>query len=191
VTIPAGDGFQFDYDEDQLIARPDREVALLHKMVAAYNRSGNPGRFVVREQENGRYTIIGSTIKNHAGLDQDIWPVLDTQISIPVENRSAIDTLELILKELSAKSNTKVAIGWVPANLLFNTRVTVGGANASARSLILRTFNATGRPLTYSLMYFEDTQRYLLRATIAVRAHRDTYGRKILIPLDSRVAVPR
>ncbi|SRR6266498_1579270 len=191
VTIPAGDGFQFDYDEDQLIAQPEREVALLHTMVAAYNRSGNPGRFVVREEEKGRYTIIGSIIKNHAGQDQDISPVLDTQISIPVENRVAIDTLQLILKELSAKSNTKVAIGSVPANLLFNTRVTVGGANASARSLILRTFNATGRPLTYSLFYFEDTQRYLLRATVAVRAHRDTYGRKTLIPLDSRVAVPR
>ncbi len=191
VTIPAGDGFQFDYDENSSIDRPEGKTALLHKMVAAYNRSGNPGRFVVREADNGRYAVIGSVVKNGVGQDQSVSPILDTRISIPVEDRTAIDALSLVLKELSVKSNTKVAIGWVPNNLLFNTRVTVGGNNLTARALVLQIFNATGRPVSYSLLYFEDTHRYLLGAAVAVRAHRDAYGRKTLIPLDSRVTVPR
>jgi hypothetical protein len=185
-TIPAGGPFQTDFEESKAIATPAGQGVALRKIVLGYNHSGNPGKFSVRENGDGRYVIIGSSVKGKAGQDRNVAPILDTKISIPAQERTAAETLELIFKEVSAKNGVEMGLGWVPNNLIYQARVNVGGNNVSARSLLVQTLNATGRPVVYSLMYFENTHRYLLNAFVAARALRDTYGRKTLIPLDSK-----
>jgi hypothetical protein len=190
-TMLAGGGFEFQYEENSLDTDPQAVQALLHRLVAAYNQSGNPGKFKVRRQESGRYTIIGSSVKNHSGRDEAVDPILDTLISVPVERRRALHTIDLILRTLSAKTNKKVEMGWSPNNLFFSTWITVGGDNVSARSLLVQALNSTGRPVVYDLMYSESIERYIFRSSLAVRAYRDTFGKKTLIPLDSKPRGPR
>ena len=190
-NMPAGGSFEFQYEENSLDTDPQAVQALLHRLVAAYNKSGNPGKFKVRKQETGRYTVIGSSVKNHSGGDEAVSPILDTLISVHAEHRLTLDTIDLILKTLSAKTNQKVGMGWSPNNLYRNTRITVGGENVSARSLLVQALNATGRLVVYDLTYSEGTGQYLFRSTVAVRTLRDSFGRKTLIPLDSKPRGPR
>jgi hypothetical protein len=180
----AGGTFQSQYEEGPGIDASGSKGAVLQKIVSDYNRSGNPGTFVVRAQEEGHYAIIGASIKDQARQDQKVTPTLDTPISIPIEQRSAEATIELILKVLSSESGKDIGLVSAPLNLLINSQVTVGGANVPARTLLLQTLNATKRPLIYSLLYDADARSYLLNIVVAMRAQRDTYGGKRLVPVD-------
>ena len=190
VTIPAGGAFECSYQEDSTNMRPEGEAAILRKIVAEYNRTSNPGRFALASQGRGRFTVMGLAVKEQVGQEQKVMPVLDTHISIPVAKRTTGEAIGLILHELSAKCDSKVGMGGGPINLLINSNVTTGGNDISARQLLLQTLDATGVPLIYTLMYFEDTNTYLLNLAGAARAMRDKYGRKTLAPISVVQQVP-
>src|SRR5437870_928199 len=46
----AGGAFQCDYDERAALASTPGEEATLQKLVAEYNRTANPGKFMVRDE---------------------------------------------------------------------------------------------------------------------------------------------
>lgn len=184
VTIVAGGPFQLEYDEGPEITGHEGREAVLRKVVAAYNRSGNPGKFTLRAEGEGRYSVVGTSVKNQSRQDQNVSPILDTPISLPAQQRNGEDTVKAILTQLSAKTGVKMGIGSYSMNVLVQTQVTVGGENVPARSLLLKTFDATKRPLIWSLLYDADSKIYFLNISVASRATRDTYGRKRLVPID-------
>jgi hypothetical protein len=186
VTIPAGGAFQSDYDEGAAIATLKGQGAALRKIVSEYNRSGNPGKFLVREEEDGRFAVVGTTVKANAGKERNVASILDTRISLPTQQRSAAETIEAILKEVSDTSGTRLVVGTAPLNIILNSQVTVGGENLPARTLLLQTLNGTGRTLIWSLLYDADIPSYALNLRVATIASRDTYGRKSLTPIDIR-----
>jgi len=160
---------------------------VLRKVVAAYNRSGNPGKFTLRAEGEGRYSVVGTSVKNQSRQDQNVPPILDTPISLPAQQRNGEETVKAILTQLSAKTGMTMGIGSYSMNVLFQSQVTVGGENVTARSLLLKTFDATKRPLIWSLLYDADAKIYFLNLSVASRATRDTYGRKRLVPIDHPV----
>ncbi len=182
VTILAGGAFESTYQEDSVNIRPEGGAAILQKIVADYNRTSNPGRFTLASQGRGRFTVIGSAVKNGVGQEEKVVPVLDTHISIPVAKRTTGEAIGLILHELSAKCNCKVGDGGGPINLLINSNVTTGGNDISARQLLIQTLDATGELMIYTLWYSQNTSTYLLSLAGAGRAMRDTFGRKTLTP---------
>ena len=153
--------------------RNSQKVAIRQKIVAVYNRTSNPGRFALASEGRGRFTVIGSAVKNSVGQEEKIVPVLDTHISIPVAERTTGDAIRLILDELSAKCNCKVGAGGGPINLLINSNVTTGGNDISARQLLIQTLDATGEPMIYTLWYSQNTNTYLLSLAGAARAIRE------------------
>jgi hypothetical protein len=181
--VPAGNGFQVTYPEDSSITTLAGQDTVIRRVVSAYNDSGNPGRFDVLSQGRGRQTVLGVSIKNEIGQFEHVTPVLNTNITIPLQERTVHDTIVLILREVSAANSTKVALGWVPLNFFNKKRVTVGGANLPARTLLIQTFNATSVPVVYNLMYFDSGRSYLLGAQVGTRALRDTFGRKKLMAI--------
>lgn len=183
VTVPAGGLFECEFQEGSMIATAGGEESTLRKIVAEYNRSANPGKFILRAEGEGRFAVVGQSIK-HQGKDQEIGPVLDTVISMRRELRSAEETIGIILKEVSIKSGKKVLPpGW-PSNLLSQAQVTVGGENVTARSLLIETINQVGRPLRWSLLYDADVPSYVLNVGAATLAQRNTYGKRVLVPID-------
>lgn len=59
------------------------EEQVLEKVVADYNASGNPGRFIVKREGADRFAIVGIGIRDSNGSDKAVPPVLDTRISLP------------------------------------------------------------------------------------------------------------
>lgn len=172
MKIPAGGAFEFRYEEGSAIDSPEGEEGLLRKLVSAYNSSGNPGKFIVRDagedprpwsNSHKRFTIVGASVKGHDGSEMDVASILDTQISIPTAERSAHETIGLILEELSRNSGTRVhPPGWA-SNRLIQSRVTVGGTNVPARTLLLQTLRATSNPsFVWKLLYDANAPMYVL-----------------------------
>ena len=150
----AGGSFQSEYAES--LAKPtaaDGEKQILEKIVADYNRSGNPGKYAVRQESNNRFAIVGVSLKDKDGQDKDVVPILDTPISIPAERRSGWDTIELILSELSKKTGTSVKYFGMADNGLIQSRVVVGGENIPARTLLLQVIGETGTARNWGLLY--------------------------------------
>lgn len=183
--IPAGDFFQCEYEEGTTLTTSAGKEEVLRKIVSEYNPSGNPGKFIVLAEEEGRFSVIGTKVKGADTNDKEVFPILDTLISIPTEKRSADETIEIILKALSEKSGMKVANFGIADNLLMQSKVTVGGENTSARNLLLKTLNATKRTYIWSLLYDANQDTfYALNTRIAARVERKKDGTKSLKPID-------
>jgi hypothetical protein len=185
VKVPAGGAFQCDFAEGVDMNNHASRMGVLRKLVAEYNRSPNPGKFEVRDDGDGRYTIVGVAAKNHARQDESVSPILDTIISIPVQQRSAFETLELIAKTLSSKTGTQVSLVQAPISLLRQSQVTVGGENLSARALVTQTLDATKRPLVWDLLYESNFPLYGFNIGVARQNQVDTFGRKRAVPIDA------
>jgi len=181
----AGGFFQSQYSEDAGIETPAGEEAVLRKIVSEYNSSGNPGKFSVRVEGPGRFAIVGSSAKDAVGQDRNAPAVLDTRISLPGQTGNGLDALNAILAQLSSKSGKTVVAGMIPAALLSQSNVTIGGENRSARDLLIQTFDGTGRPLHWRLLFDPINENtFVLNVAVAERAIVDTYGRKRFRPID-------
>ena len=183
--IPAGGFFQCEYEEGTMLTTSAGKEEVLRRIISEYNRSGNPGKFIVRAGEDGRLSVIGTKVRGANTNDREIVPILDTLISIPTEQRSADETVEIILKALSEKSGMKVENFGIADNLLIQTKTIVGGENISARNLLLKTLNATKRTYIWSLLYDANSDTfYALNTRIAARVERKKDGTKSLQPID-------
>lgn len=184
----AGSAFQCEFDERSALASTTGEEAALEKIIAEYNTSGNPGKFMVRDEGEEtfnpeipgfkksvahRYSIVG------------VSGILDTPVSIAVERRSAQATIDLIARELSTKTNMKVFNGGFANNLLIHSEVNVGGENLSARNLLIKTLNATQRPQIWRFLFDPGSNTYVFNIQTTARVERDAEGKKRLIWIDS------
>jgi hypothetical protein len=161
VTAISGDSFQSQFPENPSVASsPEEEKRILNTVVSDYNASANPGRFRVVAEGDGRFAIVGISVKGDNGQDQPVNPILDTLISIPTDTRDAYTAIETILNALTVKSGTKVAPFVVPTNALAHSQVTVGGQNVPARVLLLRTLSAARLKLSWRLYYDHDVKMY-------------------------------
>jgi hypothetical protein len=161
VTAIAGNTFQRQFPENpNAPSSPAEEQHILETVVSDYNASTNPGRFSVVNEGDGRFAIVGISVKGDNGQDQPVNPILDTLISIPTDTRDAYSAIETILNALTAKTGTKVAPFMVPRNALARSQVTVGGRNIPARVLLLQTLSAAKLKLYWHLYYDHDVKMY-------------------------------
>jgi hypothetical protein len=179
----AGGSFESEYDESDNLETAAAKEKVLHKIVSDYNRSKNPGRFIVRAEGNGRFAIVGSVIKR-GSRDEAIIPVLDTRVSVRLEERTAGASVSAILQAVTNQTKLKLVLGTVPTNLFLQAKVNVGGENVRARYLLRQTLDATGRTLHWRLLYDPITTKYVLNVAIATRSIEDTFGQKHSVPID-------
>ncbi len=176
--IPAGGAFQSTYPEGpDMWSSANAELQTLEKIVSDYNATQNPGKFVVREQADGSYAVIGDYVENSAGAEVSVPPILDIPISLPSSTRSAAVTTDLILDALNKASGTVVGSGIWPLNALAQSQVTVGGSNVPARDLLLQTIDQIKSvKLVWELL--GDSSSFYLSLLPVQKAHYDAFGRK-------------
>jgi len=181
VTVIAGDTFQtqFPKTSDTSASLPEKEH-ILEKVVSDYNQSTNPGRFIVRNEGEGRFAIVGTHVKDGNGRDQAVSSILDTPISIPEETRDAYATIETILNALTAKSRIKVIPFTMPQGALAQSQVTVGGQNVPARVLLLQTLSAAKLKFSWRLYYDNDVRMYGFNLLPLVLANYDASGNRTI-----------
>jgi hypothetical protein len=133
----AGTSFRSSYRETPDIKVSSvQEESVLERIVSEYNRSGNPGRFVIRKEGERRYAVVGEYVSNGQGQLQEVTPVLDTPLSLPRARRKVFETIDLIILCLAKKTGARVLPNPYPSNA--NGESLVGGQNVPAMVLLMR-----------------------------------------------------
>lgn len=185
-VVPASGSFSSTYPENSKTwSSPAAQQLVLQKILSDYDMSGNPGRFVVRQQSDGSMDVVGVGVRDSSGDITSLTPILDTPISIAAGTRDGMTTLSLIADAVSRASGTEVDVG-SPVNALAEASVTTAGGQASARSLLLQAVDAARVKLVWELRYDPQTKSYGLSVLLAMRAQYDAFGNRTLVP----VAVP-
>jgi hypothetical protein len=159
------------------------EKRTLDKVVADYEASANPGRFRLRGESAGRFAIVGVGSKGNTGEEKAVAPILDSRISLPVQERSVSDTIQLILQTVSEESEHKVLLGSAPVNLVLQARGKIGGENLPARQLLAQIASATRFPMVWRLLYDADSHCYFMNFEIAMDTTGDASGVPQLKPI--------
>jgi hypothetical protein len=182
VTAIAGDGFQSQFSENANAATSiPEEEHILDTLVSDYNASENPGRFSVRHEGDGRFAIVGTYVKDENGTDEAVSPILDTPISVQTDTRDAYTTIQIILNAVTVKSQTKVVPGMMALNALYRSKVTIGGENIPARTLLLQTLSAAKIKLYWHLYYDNDVKMYLFNMLPLRKANYDASGNRTTV----------
>lgn len=166
------------------------EKGVLERIVSDYNKSGNPGRFIVQRQADGSYAVIGVESEGKSGAEISRSPILNTHISLEKTQRSAQNTLTLILSSLSEKSGNVVGLAGLPRfNSLHQSTVDIGGRNLLGRDLLMQLFQEMGVKMVWDLWYEPNLHDFGLIIQTAVRVITNAFGGRQLIPI-SPVPVP-
>jgi hypothetical protein len=149
VLAPRGGLFNFQYSVPQAGNVLDAS-AVLSKLLEDYQLTGHPGVFRMR-RTGDVFHIVPSQTRNAAGQLESVVPFLETDISLPAGDRTSLRMVEEITSAVSNPDRGRVGVGTVPINLMMQVRVQGGARNEHARTVLLRTFNATGRTLSWAL----------------------------------------
>jgi hypothetical protein len=159
---PAGGPFQSTYPEQAYVEKSlGQEQRVLEKIVSDYNRSGNPGHFVVRVLPDGAFDVVGDGSRDDNGNEVRVTPFWDTPISIPLAPRTFDATLGAIMAALSAKTGIRAG----GPGSLFGPREDAGGignagvkvgsfGTTSARDFFVQLIGQSGpTKLRWTLLY--------------------------------------
>jgi hypothetical protein len=185
VTRSAGELFSAIYPEVADISPfSAEEERILSALLSQYNSSGNPGKFSLRRSGDGTYSVIGVAVRDAHGAVVSLPPLLESRISLPMQQRTVEASVRLILAGLSTVSGKKVIAVSLPTNILQNVTSTIGGENVPARDLLIEALRATGRPLIWELGYDPDPQIYLMRIEVAMQSTSDVPGKQSVKAID-------
>ncbi len=162
----------------------DAPKAVLEKLVEDYNKSDNPGKYIVIESDNGP-VIQGVKVRDENGALQDVRPVLDTIIDLPKEPRSTRDTVEAILTALSSAAGAKVVLmgmgGFSTKVEYVPTQIVLGGHSLPARQLLIQALASEGNPRYYRLGFEPDPPTYYLNIDVVRKTDPKT---GLSVPID-------
>jgi hypothetical protein len=134
----------------------------LGQVVGDYNRSGNPGKFVIKSEGLQRYSVVGVAANESGVSETSVTPILDTRIAIPAGEYGVAEAIKRILRVVSDKSGEKITLGSGPVNLMFHAKVNLGDDEQPARELLAQAAAVTRFPLVWRLLYSADMHTYFL-----------------------------
>jgi hypothetical protein len=191
VRIIAGGAFRCDYEENANTATSSiEEEHVLAKVIADYNRSGNPGKFRVVRNGDASYSVVGMAIKADDSTDRAVTAVLDTPVTVPALDRSVWETIGLVLHALSEKTGFNVVRGTIPINAMMQSKSRVGGENVPARVLLTQALASTGRSWVWRFLFDADRASYAMNIRRVQIAQYDKAGNRRTSPVDEVVIQP-
>lgn len=167
VTRPSGGIFVSNLPSVSDPANVEAEFLVLAKLLEDYNATENPGKYKLRTDPGGQFTVVGVGVRDDRGALQDVSPVLDSAVTVAREPRNLYDTVVAILEAVHSETGKTVIMMSVPNNEFRDTRLTLGGKRVAARLLLQEALAYTQRPLQYDLSYDPDDPVYILNVSVA------------------------
>jgi len=155
--LPSGGSFSIEFPANA----PDEDKTL-HLIVDSYNHSKNPGQFEVRRGPEGIFYVVGVGERDEKGGVAPQSPPLDVQVTLPSEDRSLTDTLDLLCQEITKQSHSDVVVAVSPRSVLMKTNAKIGGSKIPARDLFLQILAATHHKLYWRLLYDPGSKGFFL-----------------------------
>jgi hypothetical protein len=138
-------------------------MGAVEALVKSYNASRGGNVFAV-VRGAGLLHVVPQKMTGSSGNLEQVKPVLDTVITVEPKERTAYALIEEICKKISIATNTDVAFGSGPINMLTQTKTSIGGSGKTARSILEQLILETGARLSLSweLFYGPDVKEYAL-----------------------------
>jgi len=172
--LVAGHRFESEFPEVARIGSSvTEEKSVLQKVVADFNKSGNPGQFTLVDEGAGRFAIVGQA-------NGPAQTILDTPISVNIVQLNGSFALDALSHALTASSGIKVIVLTYPLNLFVQTVFTTSAANQPSREVLRDMVDATKRKLRWTLLYDIDAKAYYLNLIGVVKATTDITGGKTI-----------
>ncbi len=128
---------QASFEEPQDSRSMEEKWKILDKLVNGY--SGPQGRMTVLN--NGDYShILPTTLKNKAGQIVPFEPLLNTRVSFEPAQRNLLETVRLILSQVSKIRGVSIGSGIIPTNLFVQQQLLTNADNEPARDVLVRIF---------------------------------------------------
>jgi len=147
VTVPKAAILTFP-----LPAANQDELGTVNAVVKIYNESHRGFEFAV-VQAGSLLHVVPRKATGLSGNFEPVKPVLDTVITIEPRERTSYALIKEICNKISVSTNTHVGIGYIPVNMLFNTKTSIGGSGKTARSILEQWILETGGGLSWLLLY--------------------------------------
>ncbi len=128
-----------------------RPEAMLRALVREYNVMNNGDQFDLIQQ-GSLFHVVPRMSANRLGVPTIRQSRLESVISLPEEERTLRQTLELVLAQVSTASGVRVGLGTVPVNLVMRSKLRLGSRSASARDLLVEALATTRVPLSWRLL---------------------------------------
>jgi hypothetical protein len=137
-------------------------VSSIVRQLAQNGSTGDHGAHFRVEQDGDDFHIIPSEVRDAKGNWVAYTPLFDTRISIPMKERSMLDTVQAVCDALGAANHVSVRLLVYPLNTLHYTNSTVGASDEAARSVLTRALTGLDRKLTWRVFYDIPMNSYLL-----------------------------
>jgi hypothetical protein len=112
---------------------------LIGALMAAQASQNLPGVYT-STSSNGAFYITPAEVRNASGSLTNVTPALDTKVTLAYQDRTAGETLEAILQQVSQGIGVQIGKGAVPFNLMISAHVALGANNEAASSVLGRMF---------------------------------------------------
>jgi hypothetical protein len=165
ILIPRGGDLRVVPDVDKATGKVKNLDAALAELLSAHVGNGLPGVYAARNV-NGAHIIVPKKVLQKNGALQPVSSVLDSPIDFPFQSRTALETLEIILSDVSTKSGYKVSLGTAPLRGLALMTVSLGATSESAQSVLLRLLEKSPVTLSYRLFYSPSQNYYLFNVHV-------------------------
>jgi hypothetical protein len=141
IVVPRGGEIRFPITVDTKTKRiGDLSAALTAVTVAIRAWEPPAGRFEVRTYD-GVLFVEPSQLRAD-GITREAPSVLSARITIPVMRRTAMESLNSIVDQVSKASGFRIVLGTVPMGTLAVTEVSIGANNEPAKFVLAKLFAA-------------------------------------------------
>jgi hypothetical protein len=164
VLIPKGGILAIEYDEPSDTKRPDNPSKVVQQLLDAHAAKGYPGRFRLELTERAIH-VIPAAYTNQVGQLVPQKPVLDAAITLPVAERSGLQTLQAICDSVSQATGTRMVMATVPINLFNQYHDQQGVVSQKARDVLQHLLESVGgekTKLSWRCLFDPDTKAYFL-----------------------------
>lgn len=182
VTRPAGGLFTGTFPEPAQPSRLGDEELALASLVREYNATGNPGKYSLRSEPVGQFSVVGTAVRDETGALQQIPPLLDTPISLTKAPRTVYESIGSLLGALQSATGKKVLFASASSSLFMNTQATIGGEKSAARQLLKQALAGTKRDMQYDLFFNPDVPVYILNVSPVMRQESDGQSGERIVP---------
>jgi len=154
--VPAGRTFSVEFPSGSA------EEKVLRLIVDAYNKSGNPGHFEVRQLADETFDIVGTQAHDEKGRTLAQQIPLDLSVTLPTDERPINETVDRICEEVTKQLHYDLNVGISPRSFLLRTTAKIGGTNKPAREFLTQSLTATRQRLYWRLLFDPNSKTYLL-----------------------------
>jgi len=166
VVVPKAGPLVVSFVRPSPDAGASQVLEVVRSLVQNHNGSGYPGVFEAISADDLIHVVPTQVVARDGGIASNS-SVLDVSMSLPTqEKRNAFQTIEAVLAKVESVTGFKIAIGTVPTALLVGTVAEEEVLNQSARHILARTLRATGKGLSWRLLYGPDVRYYALNLRI-------------------------